>query len=114
MLDDTNPSELAGSVFPENRFEAVEEIGRLLGLTPDNFAFMLKLLCKSCFSNLSFDFGDLSVELHGHSALCGDEEISLSFSLRRERFARSVEYWFKPSDLGVHAKQRRINDFEEG
>jgi len=111
MLDNSDSSEVTSPVFPENRFEAIEETRRLLGLTPDNFAFILKLLCKSCFSNLNFDFGDLSVELHGHNALCGDEEISLSFNLRRERFARSVEYSFKPSDLGVRDTQKRINYF---
>ena len=110
MLDDISSSEVSSPVFPENRFEAIEEIRRLLGLTDNDFACMIKLLCKSCFSNLNFEFGSLSVALHAH----GDEEISLSFDLMRERFSRSVEYWFKPSDLGVHKKQKKINDFEEG
>lgn len=109
MLDDMSPIEVSSSVFPENRFEAMEEIRRLLGLTDSDFACMIRLLCKSCYSNLNFVFGAVSIALSSQ-----EEEVCLEFSLSQERrFARSVEYWFKPSDLGVYKKQRKISDFEE-
>jgi len=103
---------VSASGFPRNRYVALEESRKLLGLTADEFNALLKILCKSEFSSLDFDFGALSISFNTR-ALYGDEEVCLTFQLERKRFTRSVGYKFRPSDFGLFEKQLRLEDLGE-
>jgi len=100
------------SGFPKNRYVALEESRKLLGLTADEFSGLLKTLCKSNFSSLDFDFGALSISFNTRG-LYGDEEVCLTFQLERKRSERSVGYKFRPSDFGLFEKQLRLKDLGE-
>jgi hypothetical protein len=105
-----SPCRASDSGFPENRYDALEESRKLLGLTAQDLSCILRVLCKSEFSNLDFDFGSLSISFCTY----GDEEICLTFQLEQEGCERSTEYKFRSSDFGVSKKQKRPSDSGEG
>jgi hypothetical protein len=91
MLDDMSLSEVSSFVFPENRFEAIEEIRRLLGLTEGDFACMIRLLCKSCYGNLNFVFGAVSIALSSQEEEVFDNATYGDITkVRNEHLLRSV------------------------
>lgn len=94
------------SGFPENRYKALEESRKLLGLTAEEYRCFLKALCKSEYSDVNFNFGNLSITFDTYF-----EELSLTFHLKKKGFERSAEYKFKPSDLGLPKKQKKLEDF---
>jgi hypothetical protein len=95
------------SSFPENRYEALEESRRLLGLTESDFRSVLKVLCRTEFGTLNFSFGKVSISL----STDGDEEVCLSVGLGQGQVEKSAEYKFRLSELGLPRKQKRLEDF---
>jgi hypothetical protein len=101
-------SQPSGSGFPENRYEALEESRRFLGLTESDFRCVLKVLCRTEFGMLNFSFGKVSISL----STDGDEEVCLSVGLGQGPVEKSAEYKFRMSELGLSRKQKRLEDFE--
>jgi hypothetical protein len=101
------PSHLSASGFPENRYEALEESRRLLGLTESDFRSLLKILCRTEFGVLDFSFGKVTIALNA----CGDEAVCLNVSLEQGSIEKSTVYKFKLSELGLTKKQSRLEDF---
>jgi hypothetical protein len=100
-------SQPSSSGFPENRYEALEESRRLLGLTESDFRSMLKVLCRTEYSTLNFSLGEMSISLSTY----GDEAVCLSVELEQGRVEKSTEYRFHPGELGLSRKQKRLEDF---
>jgi hypothetical protein len=102
-------SQASSSGFPENRYEALEESRRLLGLTEPDFHSVLKVLCRTKYGTLDFSLGKVSISLSTY----GDEEVFLSVGLGQGPVEKSAEYKFHPSELGLSRKQKRLEDFGE-
>ena len=100
---------IQASGFPENRYEALEESRRLLGLTESDFRSMLKVLGRSEYGTLDFSLGKVSISLSTY----GDEEVSLSVNLEQRSIGKSAEYKFQLSELGLSKKQKKLQDFGE-
>jgi hypothetical protein len=97
------------SGFPENRYEALEESRRLLGLTESDFRSLLRILCRTEYSNLDFSLGRVTISLSTY----GDDEVCLNIGLGHGIREESIEYKFRSGELGCAKKQRRLHDFGE-
>jgi len=92
--------------FPANRYDALEECRKLLGLKAHDFSCLLRILCKAELGSLVFDFGSLSV----HFCAFEDEGISLTFEFGQKELTKIAGYRFKPSDFGISKKGKRLED----
>lgn len=97
------------SGFPENRYEALDESRRLLGLVDSDFRTLLRVLCRTEFGTLDFNFGKVSVSL----TACGDDGVCLTVRLGHGPVEKSAEYTFSPHELGLPKKHMRLHDFGE-
>jgi hypothetical protein len=102
-------SELSISDFPHNRYEALEESRRLLGIAKPDFNSLLKIIGKAEYGTLDFSRGKLSISLSS----CGDDEVHLNLSSGYGPMERSAEYKFQLNELGFPQKQRKLHDFGE-
>jgi hypothetical protein len=100
-------SEISVSDFPHNRYEALEESRRLLGIAEPDFSSLLKIIGRAEYGTLDFSCGRLSISLSS----CGDNEVHLNLGLGHGPIERSAEYKFQLSELGIQQKQRRLHDF---
>jgi hypothetical protein len=106
---DEKPQALV-SGFPENRYEALEESRRLLGLNDSDFRTLLKVLCRTECGTLDFSFGNVSICLSS----CGDNEVHLTLGLGNGPVEKSADYRFRSHELGVPKKHKKVHDFEAG
>jgi hypothetical protein len=103
----SNPSEASASGFPENRYEALEESRRFLGLTESDFRSLLKVLCRTEFGILDFSFGKVAFAL----SASGVEGVCLNVGLEEGPIEKSTMYKFKLSEHGLTRKQSGLDDF---
>jgi len=103
----SDPFEASVSAFPENRYEALEETRRFLGLTESDFRSLLKVLCRTEFGILDFSFGKVTIAL----SASGDEGVCLNVGLEQGPIEKSTAYKFKLSELELTRKQSRLEDF---
>lgn len=101
-------AQVLASGFPENRYEALEESRKLLGMTAKDFNCFLKVLCKSDYGDIHFDLGNILV-----SFFVVHSRFSLTFSLTHRRLERSIEYKFKLDDIGFPKKQNEVEGLED-
>jgi hypothetical protein len=82
-------------LFPKDKYEALEEIRKILGFTKEELGMLLALLEKSIEGHLDFNVGDITVEFH---AVELDEsspsEISVIVELAEREITHRVEYRF--------------------
>ena len=102
-------SQISVSDFPQNRYEALEESRRLLGIAEPDFSSLLKIVGRTEYGTLDFSCGKLSISLSS----CGDDEVHLNLELGHGSIERSAEYKFQLSELGIQQKQRKLHDFGE-
>lgn len=101
--------QVSGSGFPENRYEALEESRKLLGLNESDFHSMLMVLSRTDYGTLDFSLGQVSISLRRNFG----EEVSLGVSLGQRSMEKSAEYTFQLCELGLSKKQTKLGDFEE-
>jgi len=100
-------SEISVSDFPHNRYEALEESRRLLGIAEPDFRSLLKVIGRAEFGTLDFSFGKVSISLNS----CGEGEVCLRVGLEHGSIGKSAEYTFRLSELGLPWEHRRLHDF---
>lgn len=82
-------------LFPKDKYEALEEVQKILGFTKEELSMLLTLLEKSIDGHLNFDVGDITIEFQ---AVKFDEsspsEISVIVELTEREITHRVEYKF--------------------
>jgi len=98
---------LSVSDFPHNRYEALEESRRLLGIAEPAFSSLLNVIGRAEYGILHFSFGKVSISFNS----CGEGEVCLGVGWEHGPIGKSAEYKFQLSELGIQQKQRRLHDF---
>ena len=102
-------SGMSVSDFPHNRYEALEESRRLLGIAEPAFSSLLNVIGRAEYGILHFTFGKVSISFNS----CGEGEVCLGVGWEHGPIEKSAEYKFQLSELGLPQKQRRLHDFGE-
>lgn len=95
--------------FPRNRYEALEESRRLLGIAEPDFRSLLKIIGRAEHGILDFACGKLSLSLSSF----GDDAVHLNLCSEYGPIEKCTEYKFRLSELGIPQKQRKLHDFGE-
>ena len=82
-------------LFPKDKYEALEEIRKILGFTKEELGMLLALLEKSIDGHLHFNVGDITIEFHAAELdESSPSEISVIVELAEREITHRVEYRF--------------------
>ena len=92
--------------FPENRYIALEEVQKLLGLKEIEWYSLFRIFRKADDSCLEFHVGDLTIQFALRS---GDEKkVHLSLEFQSDTVGRSITYEFGLNELEALAKRKQL------
>jgi len=94
------------SDFPQNRYEALEESKRLLGISETAFCSLLETIGKADYSQLDFSLGDISLSFCSY----GKCEVCLKLGFIRGPLEKCAEYTFQLCEIGLQ-RQKTLHDF---
>lgn len=94
--------------FPKDKYEALQEVQRILGFTDEELRMFFALLEKANGGDLEFEIGDISVEFRTYS--CDDNclnEIEVVVKVEEKEVTHTVEYSFDYGLRNIFAKWQK-------
>lgn len=94
------------SDFPENRYDALEEVQKLLGFNSSEWKGFFKILRKADDGFLEVHLGDLQIQF----ALWSEDEkkVHLSLEYQKERTGKSATYEYSINELEAFSSGRKL------
>lgn len=89
-------SKIVWGSFPEDPYVALEEVGKILGLTESELNFFLALLTKAEDGHLCFHVGNTRLEFSNYSF--DEKEVVLEVEVEKEKTTSSVKYRLSAGD----------------
>lgn len=104
-------------IFPDNRFAALDEFLRLLGISRFEWVSLFKVLSRANCGFLEFMLGDVLIEVHiGSGTSIGDGEddwVRIVFRVVKDNVEKSAVYTFEMMELKAldKGKQLKVESF---
>lgn len=103
-------------VFPNNRFEALNQFLELLGFREYEWNSLFMVINRANCGFLEYEIGDISAQLTlGRGETLGEDEddwVRLIFSIRKEQVEKSADYTFEMNELKNLSKKSKIELFK--
>ncbi len=92
--------------FPENRYDALEEVQKMLGFNSMEWKIFFKVLRKADDGFLEIHLGDLQIQF----ALWSEDEkrVHLSLEYQKERTGKSATYEYSINELEAFSSGRKL------
>ena len=104
-------------LFPDNRFVALDEFLRLLGISRFEWSPLFKILSRASGGFLEFHIGNVTVEVNigfGSSDGAGEDDwMNIVFRVAKDNVEKFAVYTFEMSELKALEKENKNLELQE-
>ena len=92
--------------FVKNRFDAVEEIRRIVGFSEEEFHLLFELLNKSRYAHINFEKGNMDIEMTAFTLRPESGSIDIKIEVKMGKTSTSIKHELSKADLPKYLNHR--------
>lgn len=89
-----------------NKFDAIEEIRRIVGFSTEELHVLFELLSKSSYAHINFEKGDVNIELTTLTLRPESGSIDVKIEVKMGKTSTSIQHELSKTDLPKYLNHR--------
>jgi len=90
----------------KNRFDAVEDIRRILGFSEEEFQLLFELLNKSSYAHVNFEKGNVEIEMSTFPFKQESASIDIKIEVKNGKTSTSIKHELGKADLPTYLNHK--------